>query len=32
VAAGLVVLLSISGLFVWLARKSHAHDSPPDAA
>ena len=26
VAAGLVVLLSISGLFVWLARKSHAHD------
>jgi len=32
VAAGLVVLLSISGLFVWLARKSHQHDSPPDAA
>lgn len=32
VAAGLVVLLSISGLFVWLARKSHAHHSPPEAA
>jgi uncharacterized protein (TIRG00374 family) len=29
VAAGLVVLLSISGLFVWLARRSHAHDAPP---
>jgi uncharacterized protein (TIRG00374 family) len=28
VAAGLVVLLSISGLFVWLVRKSHEHDSP----
>jgi uncharacterized protein (TIRG00374 family) len=32
VAAGLVVLLSISGLFVWLARKSHGHDAPPEAA
>ncbi len=31
VAAGLVVLLSISGLFVWLARKSHEHDAPQDA-
>ena len=29
VAAGLVVVLSISGLFVWLARRSHEHDSPP---
>lgn len=28
VAAGLVVILSISGLFVWLARKSHAHGTP----
>lgn len=28
VAAGLVVLLSISGLFVWLVRRSHEHDSP----
>lgn len=32
VAAGLVVLLSISGMFVWLARRSHAHDTPPEAA
>lgn len=32
VAAGLVVLLSISGLFVWLARKSHAHDVPAQAS
>jgi glycosyltransferase 2 family protein len=32
VAAGLVVLLSISGLFVWLARKSHAHEAPQDTA
>jgi uncharacterized protein (TIRG00374 family) len=32
VAAGLVVLLSISGLFVWLARKSHAHEAPPETA
>ncbi len=31
VAAGLVVILSISGLFVWLARKSHEHDAPPAA-
>jgi hypothetical protein len=32
VAAGLVVFLSISGLFVWLARRSHAHDEPAPAA
>jgi glycosyltransferase 2 family protein len=32
VAAGLVVILSISGLFVWLARKSHSHDAPPSPA
>jgi glycosyltransferase 2 family protein len=32
VAAGLVVVLSLSGLFVWLARKSHAHETPPPAA
>ena len=32
VAAAVVVLLSISGLFVWLARKSHAHDSPAEGA
>lgn len=32
VAAGLVVLLSISGLFVWLGRRSHAHDTPEEAA
>ena len=32
VAAGLVVMLSISGLFVWLARKSHAHDVQTDVA
>jgi glycosyltransferase 2 family protein len=32
VAAGLVVLLSISGLFVWLARKSHAHDAPAETS
>ncbi len=32
VAAGLVVLLSISGLFVWLARRSHAHDHPAEAS
>ena len=32
VAAGLVVILSISGLFVWLARKSHAHDARPEAS
>ena len=32
VAAGLVVLLSISGLFVWLSRKSHAHDDPAQEA
>jgi len=32
VAAGLVVLLSITGMFVWLARKSHSHDAPPEAA
>jgi uncharacterized protein (TIRG00374 family) len=31
VASALVVLLSISGLFVWLGRRSHAHESqtPP---
>lgn len=31
VAAALVVLLSLSGLFVWLARRSHPHESqsPP---
>ncbi|MEO8361026.1 MAG: lysylphosphatidylglycerol synthase transmembrane domain-containing protein [Vicinamibacteria bacterium] len=29
VAAGLVVLLSISGLVVWLVRKSHEHDHTP---
>ncbi len=28
VAAGMVVMFSISGLFVWLARRSHAHDTP----
>jgi uncharacterized protein (TIRG00374 family) len=27
VAAALAVLLSLSGLFVWLARRSHAHDA-----
>ncbi len=32
VAAGLVVLLSISGLFVWLGRRSHAHDIPKEAS
>lgn len=32
VAAGLVVLLSISGLFVWLSRRSHAHDAPAQAS
>ena len=32
VAAGLVVLLSISGLFVWIARKSHAHGEPAEPA
>ncbi len=32
VAAGLVVTLSISGLFVWLARKSHEHDTPAEPA
>lgn len=32
VAAALVVLMSISGLFVWLSRKSHAHEAPPQAA
>ena len=30
VAAGLVVILSISGLFVWIARKSHAHGPETD--
>ena len=29
VAASLVVVLSISGLFVWIARRSHAHGKPP---
>ena len=32
VAAALVVLLSISGLFVWLARKSHDHGTPAQAS
>ena len=32
VAAGLVVILSITGLFVWLARKSHAHDTPAEVS
>jgi uncharacterized protein (TIRG00374 family) len=32
VAAGLVVFLSISGLFVWLSRKSHRHDTPAEAS
>ena len=32
VAAGLVVFLSISGLFVWLARKSHAHHASAEAS
>lgn len=32
VAAALVVLLSISGLFVWLSRKSHDHGTPAQAA
>lgn len=31
VAAGLVILLSISGLFVWLSRRSHEHDAPAAA-
>jgi hypothetical protein len=31
VASALVVLLSLSGLFVWLGRREHAHESqtPP---
>jgi hypothetical protein len=32
VAAGLVVFLSISGLFVWLARKSHDPGTPASEA
>ncbi len=32
VAAALVVLLSISGLFVWLSRKHHPRDASPDPA
>ena len=32
VAAGMVVILSISGLFVWLGRRSHAHDAPKEDA
>jgi hypothetical protein len=32
VAAGLVVMLSISGMVVWLGRKSHGHDTPAEAA
>ncbi len=32
VAAGMVVVLSISGMFVWLGRKSQPHDPPAEAA
>lgn len=32
VGAALVVLLSISGLFVWLSRKSHDHGAAPQAS
>jgi hypothetical protein len=32
VAAALVLLLSISGMFVWLGRRSHSHDTPSEAA